>query len=160
MPKIVVEVGTSFGVSTSILRQAQCDTDLPDALVITIDRRRESHIGSLIPDNLRGGVVQLFGEITSLTESGSIPSECDLYFHDSTHSWKHQTWEYRHFWQRLRPGGMLVSHDVTYSSAFADFVSACSRHGTDGLIDRTLSEHESWGVMSNIGFIQKKARSQ
>jgi predicted O-methyltransferase YrrM len=49
----------------------------------------------------------------------------DMFFHDSDHSYRNQEHEYSVFYERLRPGGFLVSDDIDASYAFLDF---CRRH--------------------------------
>ena len=36
----------------------------------------------------------------------------DFFFHDDLHLPEHMRWEYECVWRRLRPGGILASHDV------------------------------------------------
>jgi predicted O-methyltransferase YrrM len=38
--------------------------------------------------------------------------EIDMFYHDSLHTFEHMTWEFRTAGRRLRPGGILASHDV------------------------------------------------
>jgi predicted O-methyltransferase YrrM len=151
----IIEIGSGFGMSTAVLRKAQMDMRLDDASIVTITRRRESFTGCLIPESLRPGVFQLFGDVRELVSDALLAKQYDMYLHDSTHTWNHQSWEYRAFWDRLRPGGMLVSHDVKASSAFPDFVSRLCVHGKDGMIAQDVCSYEDWGCMDNIGFVLK-----
>lgn len=151
----IIEVGSGFGMSTAVLRKAQMDTPLLNAKVVTIAKHPVSVTGCLIPEDLRSGVVQVFGDIRQLVADPIVPMQCELYLHDSTHTWSHQSWEYRTFWDRLKPGGMLISHDIKASAAFPDFVSRLCVHGENGLAARHNCQYDDWGCMNNIGFIVK-----
>ena len=48
----------------------------------------------------------------------------DAFFHDSLHTFDHMTFEYRTAWPFLRPGGVLLSHDVHWNRAFPRFASS------------------------------------
>src|SRR5207245_5988852 len=52
-----------------------------------------------------------------LDKSGSI----DMFFHDSEHTYENMIFEYSTAWRYLKPGGFLVSDDVDWNTAFADF---------------------------------------
>ena len=47
--------------------------------------------------------------------------EMDVFIHDSDHSYRHQMKEYQSAWRHLKPGGFLVSDDISWSNAFSDF---------------------------------------
>jgi predicted O-methyltransferase YrrM len=155
--RTIIEVGSGFGMSTAILRRAQMDIPLPRSSVVTIARHPEPTTGCLVPDDLRSGVIQVFGDVRQIVADPIIPKQCDLYLHDSTHTWSHQSWEYRTFWDRLCAGGMLVSHDIKASAAFPDFVSRLTTHGTNGMTTRENCHYADWGCMNNVGFVVKTA---
>jgi predicted O-methyltransferase YrrM len=64
---------------------------------------------------------ELLPKISS--EVGTI----DLFFHDSLHTFDHMMFEYRTIWPLLKPGAILLSHDVHWNHAFRDFVRAQSQ---------------------------------
>ncbi len=47
--------------------------------------------------------------------------EIDLFVHDSDHRYNHQLREYEAAWKHLKPGGFLVSDDISWSTAFLRF---------------------------------------
>jgi predicted O-methyltransferase YrrM len=52
-----------------------------------------------------------------LDELGGV----DVFFHDSDHTYEHMMWEYASAWRYLTHGGLLVSDDVSWNTAFRDF---------------------------------------
>jgi hypothetical protein len=50
--------------------------------------------------------------------------EIDVFVHDSAHTHTNMAFEFETAWAVLRPGGVLVSHDVALNSAFAEFAAA------------------------------------
>jgi hypothetical protein len=47
----------------------------------------------------------------------------DVFIHDSEHSYENMSFEYRIAFQHLAAGGILLSDDTSWNSAFSDFVS-------------------------------------
>ena len=45
----------------------------------------------------------------------------DMFIHDSDHNYGHQLREFEAAWSHLKPGGLLISDDVSWSNAFLDF---------------------------------------
>ena len=114
-------------------------------------------IGSMIPERLRGGFVPCLGNVRGFMKEHNGPAETDFFLHDSMHRYKHQTWEFEHFWTRLRPGGLLVSHDVNMNAAFTDFVSKTYVHDAKGFSVEGKTGHSHWARWGNLGFMVKSA---
>ena len=51
----------------------------------------------------------------------------DLFLHDSEHSESCMRFEYELAWEHLQPGGILVSDDVTWNTAFEEFAAGVGR---------------------------------
>jgi predicted O-methyltransferase YrrM len=51
----------------------------------------------------------------------------DLFLHDSEHSEECMWFEYEAAWEHLRPGGVLVSDDITWNDAFDRFADRVGR---------------------------------
>jgi predicted O-methyltransferase YrrM len=51
----------------------------------------------------------------------------DLFLHDSEHSESCMRFEYELAWEHLRPGGVLVSDDVTWNMTFEEFAGRVGR---------------------------------
>ncbi|MGD0177538.1 MAG: class I SAM-dependent methyltransferase [Candidatus Bathyarchaeia archaeon] len=47
--------------------------------------------------------------------------EVDIFIHDSEHTYNNMMFEYPTAWHTVRAGGVLLSHDVGWNSAFSDF---------------------------------------
>lgn len=140
-PERVVETGVCNGASTAVILQALEDNgtghlasiDLPDF----VDDRSDDHEfwegkgGAAIPEGREPGWV-VPEELTDrwtltlgksqdelepvLEELGSI----DVFLHDSEHSYECMRFEYEAAYPRLREGGLLISDDVTWNSAFEE----------------------------------------
>jgi predicted O-methyltransferase YrrM len=50
--------------------------------------------------------------------------QIDLFIHDSAHTEANMRFEFTTAWSAVRPGGVLVSHDVEMNSAFAEFAES------------------------------------
>src|SRR6266581_3100545 len=53
----------------------------------------------------------------------------DVFIHDSLHTYDHMLWEYRAAYDHIRPGGLLISDDALWNSAFSEFAATVgARH--------------------------------
>lgn len=156
-PQVIVETGTYWGISTSVILRALHENgngtlysiDLPNGAYVTDEGK--AHIeelpegtstGSAIPDYLRDRWHLTIGDsaetlVPLLKRLGKI----DLFFHDSKHTYSHMLWEYNTVWNYLRQGGILTSHDIHWNSAFDDFCNAigasCSKIEVFGIAVKT-----------------------
>lgn len=78
--------------------------------------------GCLVPPELHGQWHLINGDSERdlpllLTDLGAI----DFFNHDSLHTFDFMTMEYELVWPHLRPGGVLMSHDVRINHAFRAF---------------------------------------
>ena len=136
-PKVVVETGVGSGVSSTFFLSAlekngtgrlfSVDLPLPDETLLP----REKQTGWLAPDKLKPRWELTLGDAKML-----LPrllerlGQVDFFYHDSDHSYEHMTWEYSQAYPHIRPGGLLLSDDVTSNHAWDDFVSALPGHST------------------------------
>jgi predicted O-methyltransferase YrrM len=132
-PEHLVETGVQFGATTAYMLLALehnqkgflHSIDLPWAGVGMPGEALG--IGCLIPGLLKSRWNLVLGD--SRQELQPLLSQLesiDLFNHDSLHTPKHMTWEYRTAWDHLRPGGILASHDIRRNNAFQRF---CKRQG-------------------------------
>ena len=156
-PSIVVESGGYLGISSAFILQALADEGLTSAKVYSIEMDPACAHGSLIPDQLRSRFVPLSGMVEDFVKRNELPSPIDMFLHDSSHRRHHMLWEFREFWKRLRDGGLLVSHDVHFNSAFPEFVARTYAHDKHGILDGERTRHHEWGRWGYIGFAIKKA---
>ena len=156
-PEIVVETGVARGLSSAYILQAMrdngkgklCSIDLPPPQAQAeasnaskryrlADGQMHDHyeVGHLVPEYLRsfwslhlGDARQLLPRL--LEDLGEI----DFFYHDSLHTYEHMKFEFETSWPKIRSGGLLLSDDVTWNAAFAEF---CRTHGLRSQIFRTL----------------------
>ncbi len=116
-PDMVVETGVGAGVSSWTILHAMAENGA--GMLVSIDLPTPNtellpEVGYLVPTELRdrwelrtGPAQRLLPQV--LNELGAI----DIFQHDSRHSYSNQLREYRTAWPFIRPGGMLVSDDVS-----------------------------------------------
>jgi predicted O-methyltransferase YrrM len=158
-PKVLVESGGFIGMSSAFILKALADEELASSKLYSIELSEDCEQGALIPDHLRSsvGFVPMRGRIEDLLKGDELPESIDMFLHDSSHSYHHMLWEFRHFWPRLRDGGLLVSHDVQMNAAFPEFVTKTYAHEKKtGRRDLQRTSHHEWGRWGYIGFVIKK----
>ncbi|HET9995210.1 MAG TPA: class I SAM-dependent methyltransferase [Candidatus Acidoferrum sp.] len=127
-PKVVVETGVCYGVTSAHLLQALdangagClhSIDLPP-----LGKKANSYVGRFVPGELRsrwtlhrGSSQRLLGPL--LTRLGEI----DLFVHDSLHTLGTMRREFAAAWLALRGGGVLISDDVNGNAAFLELAQS------------------------------------
>jgi len=156
-PEKAVETGTANGYSTSFILKAMAKNnkgvlysiDFPEiegrqyspddfyrekgGAVIPKDRQS----GWLVPDDLRARFKLFTGKSQNILPR-LLPEleEIDLFFHDSEHTYEAMMYEFKIAWQHLRPGGVLLAHDVNWNKAFIDY--AKHKNKTPFFIDGSL----------------------
>jgi predicted O-methyltransferase YrrM len=155
-PHVVIETGVQYGASSAFILQALCDNnfghlysiDLPDVKYIRDngkphhDSIKPNRVGTAVPNELRGRWTLIIGNTKEkLPELLGTLESIDVFFHDSMHTYDHMYLEYKTAWSKLRTGGLLVSDDVLWNTAFLDF---CHEKGVE--------PH----VVEDIGFAQKR----
>jgi predicted O-methyltransferase YrrM len=143
-PHLVLETGVFDGVFSACFLQGLLvnsrnegtegrlvSIDLPSYQSIrgSTDQLVRTHLpegcepGWLIPEPLRKRWHLHLGDSRDLLPHVSKEVGCiDLFFHDSLHTYEHMSFEYQTVWPLLKPGAILLSHDVHWNRAFCDFV--------------------------------------
>ena len=139
-PEMVVETGVCEGNSSRFLLLAMKKNqrgllhsiDLPNAdfeLGPGIGRQTHVHhpgkeAGWMVPEELRHRWHLHLGDARELLPMviASLPP-IDVFIHDSLHSYDHMMFEFRTAWPQLRDGGILLSDDTDWNSAFAEFAA-------------------------------------
>ena len=165
MPRIVIETGVLYGHSSaSILAGLE---DNRKGSLISIDLPLEQHqsitedgkhvqvgirspnlaVGCAVPISLRsrwnlqvGNSLELLPKI--LQETGSI----SIFIHDSLHTYDHMMAEFRLGYDALEPGGLLISDDVGYNSAWQDFCRSKNREWMSMSKGRQTSDRFSFMI--------------
>ncbi len=154
-PRVAVETGGFIGMTSAFILKAMQDAGVPQPALFSVEWMEDCGIGHLIPDELKGGYRPMVGKVEDFMKRKAFPESIDLFLHDSSHRYKHMLEEFRYFWTRLRPGGILISHDVNMNAAFTDFVSKTYVHDKIGQTDEERTQHAYWGRFGNLGFIIK-----
>jgi predicted O-methyltransferase YrrM len=126
-PKVVVETGVAYGVTSSFLLQALADNGQGELWSIDLPpfcRDSQRLQGILVPAGLRSRWHLLTGTSRRLLPDvlQSNPGGIDIFIHDSLHTRRNMLREFNCAWPGLN--AVLVSDDVTVNSAFAEFVFA------------------------------------
>jgi predicted O-methyltransferase YrrM len=157
-PNVVVETGVFYGASSAAILQALEDNgsgelhsiDLPPARhretsggaqkIRRGPRSRTLELGFAVPLALRrrwhlhrGNSLDVLPAL--LRAVGPL----SMFIHDSSHTHAHMTAEFRLAYPSLEKGGLLVSDDIGYNSAWAEFCEATQEHGVD------LTKGAHWG---------------
>ena len=170
VPKTIVETGVLYGHSSAAILAALEDNG--NGRLISVDLPAEKHrtvtvgkqyvqigiaqdrlsIGSAVPMSLRSRWTLQFGN--SLDVLPRILDEVapiSIFIHDSLHTYDHMSAEFRLGYDALEPGGILVSDDIDYNSAWSDF---CFSKGENW---RSLSKGSR--TSERFGFLIKSNRS-
>jgi predicted O-methyltransferase YrrM len=135
-PRVVVETGVLYGASSAhILAALACNGQGELYSIDLPHHRREPPHDFLVPQELGGRWTLTLGD--SRRELRALLrrlSAIDLFYHDSSHTFQHMTWEYRTALPHLAPQGILSSHDVRIAHSLRRvfgrnaFPTFCDRH--------------------------------
>ena len=144
-PEIVVETGVSWGASSAFILCAMHENskghlysiDLPpyEASVrikdgnvhVLEDSQRhcvneEYSVGALVPEYLKERWTLIVGDARKeLPVLLKKVNKVSIFLHDSLHTYEHMMFEYETAWPYITKGGLLLSHDVLWNSAFLRF---------------------------------------
>jgi len=143
-PEVVVETGVCNGASTHVILSALNENgsghlysiDYPyysdESLEDFREKTFEHYGGAAIPSDKEPGWIVPSNLRTrwSLIEGKSqdeLPDllrkleSVDLFIHDSEHSYDCMIFEYSTVWPSISEGGLLISDDIEWNTAFADF---------------------------------------
>jgi predicted O-methyltransferase YrrM len=145
-PACIVETGIANGVSSAYLLLAihkngkgqLHSIGLADPSFLPVG----TEPGWLVPVWLRGPWQVHIGDSRQvLPPLLSQHRPIDMFIHDSLHTYEHMLWEFEAAYPTLRPGGLLLSDDALWNSAFGDFA-------------RKVSEPDS-RILRGVGFLRK-----
>lgn len=117
-PKVVVETGVSAGRSSGFILQALHENG--EGYLYSIDP--DPNAGWAIPKYLRYRHKLFIGASKDILPKlvRELPM-IDIFLHDSLHTYDNMIFEYRTAWHALKKGGILLSDDVDWNTAFEDF---------------------------------------
>jgi len=135
-PEIVIETGCATGWTSALIlcalhlngRGHLYSIDIPPVSgELSMDWTLPAHLsaGFLVPDLLRDRWTLIAGNVREhLIPLLKEQNEIDVFFHDSDHTYCHMMWEYTSVWPYLKRGGILISDDIGWNTAFWDFATA------------------------------------
>jgi predicted O-methyltransferase YrrM len=155
-PKVCIETGGNLGMSSSFILQGMQDAGVKEGTLLSVEVDPDIAVGTMIPERLKTGFQPMIGDVKHFMKKEAFPARIDLFLHDSSHRYKYQSLEFRYFWERVRPNGILISHDVNMNASFVDFVSKTYKHNKIGATDVARTTHSVWARLGTIGFMVKK----
>src|SRR5215469_14755538 len=125
-PDVVVETGVANGVSSAYLLSALHTNNRGTLYSIGLGDPEYlpagKALGWIVPDYLRSRWKLMVGDARDLLPKLLVDvAPIDVFIHDSLHTYEHMLWEYRSAYPHLRQGGLLVSDDALWNSAFLEF---------------------------------------
>lgn len=142
-PTTIVETGVAAGFSSAYLLQGLRDNgtghlfsiDLPNTdphgYVNESGRLDSVHVssaketGCVIPEHLRDRWTLTLGRSADVLPEICNPARViEIFFHDSDHAYANMMREFSLAWPCLRPGGWLLSDDISWNTAFVDFAKS------------------------------------
>jgi predicted O-methyltransferase YrrM len=126
IPEVILKTGVANGISSSYWLLA-CHLN-GRGRVHSIDIDNGEYLppgkptGWMAPDYLRGRWTLELGDARDILPKvlGQVRS-VDIFVHDSNHSYEHMKFEFDQVYPHIRPGGLLLSDDVDFNSAFSEF---------------------------------------
>jgi predicted O-methyltransferase YrrM len=129
-PDVVVETGVASGVSSSYLLYALEQNKHGQLYSIDLPWWQDYRSGWRIPDYLRHRWHLIQGKSSeTLLPLLEKVAAIDIFLHDSDHTYQNMLWEFQTAWKYLKPGGLLLSHNIDTNDAFSDF---CQSYGVRG----------------------------
>ncbi|MDE1818472.1 MAG: class I SAM-dependent methyltransferase [Thaumarchaeota archaeon] len=138
-PEYVVETGVANGVSSTIILQALelnnngflYSIDLPVLHWENTEYRKvdkvevkNDEVGWLVPSKFQKKWILSLGKSRELLpEIFNKIKKCEVFFHDSEHSFDNMMFEFNTAWPYITNGGIILADDVNRNTAFDDFVN-------------------------------------
>ena len=127
-PRLVVETGVWSGKTSWGILQALHDNKAGKLISIDLGAKQAgssklptSEIGGLVPADLRPNWHIVIGDAKNeLPKLFGEFDGCDMFYHDSNHTYEHMTFEFKTALIHLRADGVLASDDVLLNNAFEE----------------------------------------
>jgi len=148
-PDVVVETGVANGVSSAYLLSALQANNRGTLYSIGLNDPEYlpagKSLGWIVPECLRTRWRLMVGDARDLLPNlVADVAPIDVFIHDSLHTYEHMLWEYRFIYPHLRQGGLLVSDDAMWNSAFLEFAREMRVRNAQ--------------IIRGVGFLQKGQR--
>jgi predicted O-methyltransferase YrrM len=127
-PERIVETGVARGITSRILLESLERNGTGRLWSVDLPMLRtpwHDQTAAAVPASLHGRWTYVRGSSRRrLPRLLAGLGEIDLFVHDSAHTYANMRFEFETAWRALRPGGVLVSHDIGVNQAFSDFTAA------------------------------------
>ncbi len=129
-PELVIETGVGHGISSIAILAALERNEVGELFSIdapNLDPFFKLPVGKgpgwIVPERLKSRWHMQLGRSRDILPQilARLP-QIDIFIHDSEHSYENMAFELETAYPRLRPGGLLISDDTNWNSAFAEFV--------------------------------------
>jgi hypothetical protein len=123
-PKIVVETGVAYGLSSLYILKALENNN--SGKLYSVDSvfrpwHSKNMIGSIIPENLKTNWNLILGSSNKvLPNLFNNLTQVDIFIHDSLHTYKNMMFEFECALNNIK-NGMIISDDILGNDAFHDF---------------------------------------
>ena len=166
-PSIVVETGTAEGDLTSWVLAAMhknahgrlLSIDIPpkkDQLTMTTTLEADN-VGRLIPAAYRDRWEYHAGDAKVLLPRLLAENDVDIFIHDSLHTRTHMLFEYNCARALMRPGTVIMSHDILWNKAFFAFTASHNLQGLSCVADPnlgfTVNRFDPWEENIGLGVV-------
>ncbi len=129
-PRQVVETGVARGITSRVVLEGLAANGAGKLASVDLPVLRahwHEQTAAAVPRELRSAWTYVRGSSRRrlpglLAALGSV----DVFIHDSAHTESNMRFEFELAWPMLRPGGVLVSHDIAMNPAFASFAQGVS----------------------------------
>ena len=148
-PKIIVETGVAYGLSTAYILQALHENK--SGILYSIDSEfkpweSESMIGAAIPDELKTHWKFVKGSSTKkLNDLLESVGKIDIILHDSMHTYKNMIFEFESAWSHIKRDGFLLSDDILENNSFLEFYES---KNIEPILLSTLDHKHTFGILN------------
>ena len=120
-PETVIETGVRFGGSSAVILQALKMNSYGELISIDHYYNQNKYFGFYVNESIRNRWTIFIGKTIDVLPT--IKRDCDIFIHDSAHTYKNMYFEYNWAKEHLTEDGLLMSHDIYYSDAWEEFVN-------------------------------------
>src|SRR5207249_1133315 len=108
-------------------------------------------LGCVVPNQLRSRwSVQLGNSLEMLPRMTNQIGPLSIFVHDSLHTYHHMISEFRLGYDALKSGGLMISDDTSYNSAWSDFCKSKNEDWTS--ISKGQHTSEMFSFLIKGGF--------